>query len=417
MSYYKVNKTDGTLITEVIDGQLDSTTLDITLIGKNSTSYGELINENFVRLLENFASSSPPQKPLVGQLWYDVTNGRLQIYDGYRFKNGVGTVVSPTNPTTLVEGDLWIDNLNKQLHFYDGIDTVLIGPIYKASHGLSGFEIDTVYDKNNKRHTLTKVFSGGKLLGFISGDTYSLKTPLQYFNDVVSTRVMNIGFNTASNVEYKTDAISARSLALYDTTSATIKTLNQLLFSDEDSITTGSLKIQNSDGLYIGSYNETHLYADGQNNFVIEQAFTESNMVFRVKRVSYVDGSPVGVLNEDAITIDAENKKVSLYEVGYYSNSSEVTTNSSVIDQVLELTAPIILEYNIVAYDTETDDYTTFRYTIYTPTLTATSDLLIKSNNANDVITLSVAVVNTYIQVSAVGTSNTIIVKFRRTEI
>ena len=52
---YLINKTDGTLLIEVVDGTVDQVSTDITLIGKNATSYGEFINENFVRMLENFA--------------------------------------------------------------------------------------------------------------------------------------------------------------------------------------------------------------------------------------------------------------------------------------------------------------------------------------------------------------------------
>ena len=53
---YKINKTDGALIAEVIDSAIDQTTTDITLIGKNVSGYGEFINENFVKILENFAN-------------------------------------------------------------------------------------------------------------------------------------------------------------------------------------------------------------------------------------------------------------------------------------------------------------------------------------------------------------------------
>mgnify|MGYP003348881638 CR=1 FL=1 len=54
---YIINKTDGVVLTEIIDGVVDQTVTDITLIGKNSTSYGEFVNENFVHMLENFAKT------------------------------------------------------------------------------------------------------------------------------------------------------------------------------------------------------------------------------------------------------------------------------------------------------------------------------------------------------------------------
>ena len=64
---YIINKTDGSVLTEIVDGTIDQVSTDLTLIGKNSSAYGELFNENFVHILENFASTSSPSKPVLGQ--------------------------------------------------------------------------------------------------------------------------------------------------------------------------------------------------------------------------------------------------------------------------------------------------------------------------------------------------------------
>ena len=66
---YRINRTDGTLITEVIDGTIDNNSIDISLIGRNYAGFGEILNENFVKLLENLASSTSPSNPLAGQRW------------------------------------------------------------------------------------------------------------------------------------------------------------------------------------------------------------------------------------------------------------------------------------------------------------------------------------------------------------
>ena len=54
---YKLNKTDGSLLVDLVDGQLDTTSSDLTLIGRNYSGFGEVLNENFIQLLENFANS------------------------------------------------------------------------------------------------------------------------------------------------------------------------------------------------------------------------------------------------------------------------------------------------------------------------------------------------------------------------
>ena len=45
---YTLNKTNGTILTDILDGNIDKTTTDLTLIGKNTENYGEFFNENFI---------------------------------------------------------------------------------------------------------------------------------------------------------------------------------------------------------------------------------------------------------------------------------------------------------------------------------------------------------------------------------
>ena len=117
---YTINKSDGTKIVDVLDGSIDETT-DLKLIGKNSTSFGESLNENFVYLLENFSNSSPPSRPLTGQVWYNSAELRLQVYTGNinGWRPAGSPIVSPGQPSNLVSGDFWINSADKQLYFYD----------------------------------------------------------------------------------------------------------------------------------------------------------------------------------------------------------------------------------------------------------------------------------------------------------
>ena len=81
---YQIDKTDGTVLITLADGVVDNTT-DLQLVGRNVAGYGEIQNENFVKLLENFASvTTPPSKPQVGQIWFDkeVNAMRPSVFDG-----------------------------------------------------------------------------------------------------------------------------------------------------------------------------------------------------------------------------------------------------------------------------------------------------------------------------------------------
>ena len=113
---YQINKTNGDLLVNLVDGQVNTQTTDISLIGRNYSGFGESINENFVKMLENFTNTQAPATPLTGQLWYDSGEARLKLYDGAQFKSAGGPIVSPTQPQ-MVTGDLWIDNQNNKLYF------------------------------------------------------------------------------------------------------------------------------------------------------------------------------------------------------------------------------------------------------------------------------------------------------------
>ena len=70
---YAINTTDGQVLIQILDGTADGPSInpgansaDVDLFGKNYPLYGEFLNENFVKLLQNFANATPPSKPLKG---------------------------------------------------------------------------------------------------------------------------------------------------------------------------------------------------------------------------------------------------------------------------------------------------------------------------------------------------------------
>ena len=130
---YKLNKTDGSLLVDLVDGKINTTATNLTLIGKNYQGFGEFINENFIKLLETFSNTAPPSNPLRGQLWYDTASARLKIYDGTTFRSTDSTIYASSQPSNLIEGDVFINGTTDQLFFYNGTGTVLVGPKYTKS--------------------------------------------------------------------------------------------------------------------------------------------------------------------------------------------------------------------------------------------------------------------------------------------
>jgi hypothetical protein len=125
---YIINLTNGTQLASVEDGTIDQSTT-LKLVGKNYAGYGEIQNENFVHLLENFSSANQPASPLSGQIWFDSSVKKLKFYDGTKFRTTGGAEVSTTQPVGLTTGDFWWDTTNNQLYAQNASGAfVLIGP-------------------------------------------------------------------------------------------------------------------------------------------------------------------------------------------------------------------------------------------------------------------------------------------------
>ena len=64
------------------DKTFDTTTTSLTLTGKGLKNYGLFQQENFLRVLENFASATAPVHPTIGQIWYKSDDRSTYIYTG-----------------------------------------------------------------------------------------------------------------------------------------------------------------------------------------------------------------------------------------------------------------------------------------------------------------------------------------------
>ncbi len=247
---YIINKTDGSVLTEVVDGTIDQITTDVTLVGKNATTYGELFNENFVKILENFANTSQPNNPLAGQLWYDTTEARLKVYDGSQFKVSGGTIVGGTFPSSIAAGDIFIDNYRQQMFFNDGNSNLLAGPAYTAQQGISGIQVTDIVDTNNINHTVVYFYVGQVLLGIFSNATF---TPLEAIPGFSPTEI-KVGFTSAySAVRFNVPASQADSLIAADGSSKTAESFLQVDPADGYTVANGTIRVLNNQALVLGA--------------------------------------------------------------------------------------------------------------------------------------------------------------------
>jgi hypothetical protein len=116
-------------------------------LGKNYVGYGETQNENFIHLLENFANTSAPVRPLEGQSWYDTSSKTLKIYTGASWVPVNSAIVSENEPASqtgeassaIGNGVIWFKTSTKQLFLYNNESWNLIGP-----NGIEGFGITDI---------------------------------------------------------------------------------------------------------------------------------------------------------------------------------------------------------------------------------------------------------------------------------
>jgi hypothetical protein len=337
---YRINKTDGNVLVDIPDGQFDTGKSSLTLIGKNVTNFGKILNENLIKLLENFSSSTQPEHPIKGQLWYNTSTGRLNVYDGSDFRASGGPLVSSSRPLNLVPGDLWINNETNQLWFYDGVDLVLAGPLYTAQQKTSGFTVDSIIDTSNRLKVIAKLHINGVLLGIFSNTAFLPALPIEGFSGAIG-----VGFTASTLVGNKFDITVSRAEGL-TTALGDTKVADDILYNNEDGIIVGSLTVQSVDGVrLLGGDPGTNTFAQGDTslkleggNFVIEN--NESSRAIEIKTKKPVGGS------NTAIYIDSVNQRI-----GFFNRSPTADVD---ISGNLKVSGDLIIEGDTFTISTTT---------------------------------------------------------------
>lgn len=171
---YILNKTNGAALVTVSDGGIDEST-SLTFVGRNYSGYGEIVNENFLKLLENFSNTSAPAKPLPGQLWFDIGNRRLNLsYDGKNYKPIANIRIQGTTPDSSITGDLWWDTDTRQLKAYDGTSYQLVGPP-TSSVAKSSFDFveEQILEEENVYYAVIKGLIGYNPVAVFSKEEFT----------------------------------------------------------------------------------------------------------------------------------------------------------------------------------------------------------------------------------------------------
>jgi len=283
---YTVNKTSGGVLATVSDGTIDSTT-DLKFIGKNYSGYGELLNENFVKLLENFSNSSAPSAPLAGQIWWDSSNSLLKVYTGSAFKTVSSSTTASSDPASGVVGDLFWHTTNNQLKVYNGSTWTTIGPLSTVGSGQSGPTVESITDTGSVAHVIVKMYVNDVIVSIISKDAvFTPNAAISGFATIKQGYTVN---STLASAKWNGTATDSDALGGVAATG--------YLISGGNDTTSGTLKVQNDTGFYVGADDDYRVSVAGS-NITLHNNTSDGDIIMSVND----GGSPTTALTVDGAT-------------------------------------------------------------------------------------------------------------------
>ena len=249
----------------------------MTLVGKNYAGYGQFINDDIIRLLENGSNSTAPGAPLTGQLWWNSTAKNMQVYNGTAFKviSGATAASSAPSGSISVAGDLWYDTVNAQLNVYSGTAWILVGPAYTAGTGVTGAIPATITDNTSVSHVVVKLYVNDNVVGIVSKDaSFTPQVAIPGFTTV------NPGITLATTISgvpqyFQGTATNAQTVGNVAASGFVQTTGSQTM--------TGTLGILNNTGLAVGVNSDFRASVNGS-DVTVRNATNNGNLLIQINQ-------------------------------------------------------------------------------------------------------------------------------------
>jgi len=333
---YIVNFTDNENKSPItVFDNTSSTDTSLTFPGRNVTGYGQIIAENFLSLLENFASTNQPVNPVEGQLWYDSTGGTqtLKIWDNTAWKaaSGIQKGVSQPSVETSKLGELWVDTTNQQLRIFTGTRWILVGPVESSVGGLRyGPVIEKISDSDNlDRFILTFYIADIPVIVF-SKDSFTPKTLITGF-DIIKSGINISAPATSGEIANFVGGFlpvlngTARNAEALSISGVEVQA-GKFLRSDVINTTNFEIKIKNNNGISIGA-DETFKLSATATSSNIYNSSAGSSIDLQTNR----NGIPATILRivDDKIGINQSNPLEALDIQGNAKITGSFTTTNA----------------------------------------------------------------------------------------
>ena len=240
---YIINLPNGQTLGEVLDGTINNTATSLTLVGRNYSGYGQIIQNDLVALLVNFANGVSPSNPNTGQIWYDTASSVAKVWTGSVWKIVGSCTSQSTAPATTIAGDLWWASTDKQLYVYDGTTPyastgwIEVGPGYSVVNGKSTAIRETI-----DSIPVTSLYLDGVRTAIISAQNFTPSTPITGFGNI------RLGHNISSVYPIYGVAENANNLGGQQAANYFRNNLNNS--------GTGTLSIVNDSGLTVGAFGQ-----------------------------------------------------------------------------------------------------------------------------------------------------------------
>jgi hypothetical protein len=341
-----IRNTSGSVTYSVEDGSSNNQT-SLALIGRNSTGYTQTIGENFLHLLENFASfeknsnldsTSGPKNPIKGQLWFNLTaNSGLKVFNGTNWtalsivkKSSIDPTknTSPTRPEDGLEiGDFYVDTVKQQLYIYGGSNKWnLVGPQY-TKDDMTIVKVDLLIDAaDNREKPVLSIYINKSRVAIVSDIEFTPKTTELGFP--IIKRGINLNSSKTSINKFWGISEKAESLIVGDT----VVSSENFLRSDQESTTKYGFYIRNNNGLLVGNDLSMVIKVDDKTG-VFYNKNTNSKIKFNIqkttgeKNVLTVDSGDVN-LDTGYVGINKTNPQKSLDVNGDIQSSGSLIINN-----------------------------------------------------------------------------------------
>jgi hypothetical protein len=315
---YSITKADGTPLVTIPDNSINTTSSSLSLIGRNALNFGLAIDQNFVDLLQNFASTVRPINPLVGQFYYNTTNTNLQLFDGSLWR----TVVSPFDGTSgTATALIGSNNISVSITIAQNQIITISTATYIPASSLPSYVVIS-----DIRYYLSSLFPGGLYPGI------NLVTGFEFIGTATSANVLttsrNISIGGAVNGNVYFDGSS--DVNIYTTfsniyvgnTNVTVAGTYTKVYVNNSGYIIGGGNIVNSDvitALGYVPYNGANISINAVANTIVSR---DANSNFAANLITGTATTAMALVNPIMVGINGD-----VIGAGSFNGASNVTIN------------------------------------------------------------------------------------------